>query len=64
MTALTQILDEHEQPPVNNNDVMDKVHDEVESAQNSKKLDIPSTAEPRRSKRLKEKTRKVRFENR
>jgi hypothetical protein len=57
-------LDEHEQPPVNNNDVMDKVHDEVESAQHSKKLDIPSTAEPRRSKRLKEKTRKVRFENR
>ncbi len=53
-----------EQPPVNNNDVVDKVHDAVESVQNSKKLDIPNTAEPRRSKRLKEKTRKVRFENR
>jgi hypothetical protein len=57
-------LDEHELPPVKYNDVVDTFNDAVESTPHNKVSDIPSTAQQRRSKRLKEKTRKVRFENR
>jgi hypothetical protein len=53
-----------DQPPVKDNDVVVKDNDAVESSQNNQVLDIPITAEPRKSKRLKEKTNKVRFENR
>jgi hypothetical protein len=57
-------LDEHELPPVKYNDVVDTINNAVESTPQNKVSDIPSAAQPRRSKRLKEKTRKVRFENR
>jgi hypothetical protein len=57
-------LDEHELPPVKYNDVVDTITDTVESTPQNKVSDIPNTAEPRRSKRLKKKTRKVRFETR
>ncbi len=57
-------LDEHELPLVKYNDVVDTFNDAVESPPHNTVLDIPSTAQQRRSKRLKEKTRKVRFENR
>jgi hypothetical protein len=43
---------------------VDTINDAVESTPQNKVSEIPNTAEPRRSKRLKEKTRKVRFENR
>ena len=57
-------LDEHELPPVKYNDVVDTINDEMVSTPQNKVPDISSTAEPRRSKRLTKKTRKVRFENR
>jgi hypothetical protein len=57
-------LDEHELPPVKYNDVVDTINDEMVSTPQNKVPDISSTTEPRRSKRLTKKTRKVRFENR
>jgi hypothetical protein len=57
-------LDEHELPPVKYNDVVDTIKDDMVSTPQNKVPDISSTAEPRRSKRLTKKTRKVRFENR
>jgi hypothetical protein len=57
-------LDEHELPPVKYNDVVDTIKNDMVLTPQNKVPDISRTTEPRRSKRLTKKTRKVRFENR